>query len=155
MECINVTNLRRKSGQMGHPESVVGTPFQSGYFYNSIVLGPFVGLTAQRGRTKGSLYRKTHSQVWNRGEQGDISGHWWCLQRPGPGGATPVEPGVDSGFHGTLGGDAGSLFLLVRGRAWLRVDGCGLLPGTPCGGIDLRGGRRGDFFSKETRDGRG
>ena len=36
--------------------------------------------------------------------------------------------------------------MLGRGRAWLRVDGCGLLLATPCGGIDLRGERRGGFL---------
>jgi hypothetical protein len=44
--------------------------------------------------------------------------------------------GIELGF-----GDAWLIFLLDRGRACLRVDGCGLLPGEPGGGID---GDKGD-----------
>jgi hypothetical protein len=86
---------------------------------------------------KGVLYRETHSQVWNRREQGDIRRRWWCLRR------------AKARVRRRLSRRAGSVlgFFLGRNRALLRVDGSGLLPGTPRGGMDLRlGGRRGGFL---------
>jgi hypothetical protein len=128
--------------------------------------GSFLRIGGSAGAGKGVLfYREGNSRVWNirtsrvwnKREPGAIRGHWWRLRRAkrvGEGGLAGVR------VRRRLSRRAGSVlglggarrifllgFLLGGGSAWLRVDGCGLLPATPCGGIDLRvDRRRGGFF---------
>ena len=100
------------------------------------------------GVNKGVLYRESHSQVWNRAEQGDRTfGGFRGGKAVGEGGLAGAR--VRRRSHR---GGAGRLIFLL-GKARLRVIGCGvgcsLLPGRPHGGIGL-GGRRGGFLPEET-----
>ena len=74
MECINATNLRRKSGQMGHPESVFGTPFPEQLFLKFDIFGSFLGLTAQRGWTKGFFIEKPTPKSGTEANRGTATG---------------------------------------------------------------------------------
>jgi hypothetical protein len=110
-----------------------------------------LAIGSSAGMDKGVLYREGNSQVWNRSEQRDIRfGGFRGAKAVGVGGLAGAgirrRLSRRDGTGGT-GGGGRHIFFLGGGRAWLRVDDCGLLPATPCGGIDLRlGGRRGGFL---------
>jgi hypothetical protein len=91
-----------------------------------------------------------------------------CLVRvewpgAGSGGAAPAEPGAGSvmpqGLHGLprQAGQAGESSCWAGVGVGCGVDGCGLMPAKPSGGMDLRVGRRwGGFLLRrdgETVDG--
>ena len=95
-------------------------------------------ISRSAGVDKGVLYRETHSQVWDRSEQGDTKfGGFRGGEAVGDGGLAGKRRNSRS-LHYASTARRGR-----RGRACLGVVGCGLLRGTPCGGIDMRvGGRR-------------
>jgi hypothetical protein len=117
--------------------------------------GSFLRIGGSAGAGKGVLfYRERNSRVWNirtsrvwnKREPGAIRGHWWRLRRAkrvgegGLAGGMVRRRGCHRSGSGLGPGGARPVFLL--GRGWLRVircgRGCGLLPATPSGGIDLR-----------------
>jgi hypothetical protein len=113
------------------------------------IFGSFLRISGSAGAGKGVLlyregnscvWNKRTSRVWNKREPGAIRGHWWRLRRAkrvGEGGLAGARVRRRLSRRVFLLG-----FFLVGGRAWLRVDSCGLLPATPGGGIDLRVDRR-------------
>jgi hypothetical protein len=65
---------------------------------------------------KGVLYRETHSQVWNRGEQGDRR-QWWCLRKAKARVLTHGRPGrACGGIDLRLGGRRGGFLLRGNGE---------------------------------------
>jgi hypothetical protein len=131
-------------------QRVFRQPVQS--FVKFDIFGSFSGIGSSAEAGRGVLFhRERNSRVWNRREEGDIRfGGFRGGKAVGEGGlvGARIRRRLSRRAGGGLGnGNAKRIFFLVRGGNWLRVDGCGLLPATPGGGIDLRvGGRRGGFL---------